>query len=467
MQNSLFITLTFLGVLFVTPLGAKTAPFSIIQSGAIGDGIVDDTKAIQLALDKHDTIYFPRGVYSVSTLTVNDNKYIITDKNEVEIWQNNHSIGKQIIRIEGSNVTLGPLTCRGNINSDTSEFNIAVYIAPPFSRNTKNIRITGLKAINIRGDGICIGNSGNTFPENVYIEDIVVDNCYRNGISIVGGKNIFIKNVYVNHSGMQGIDIEGEGEAPALLENIKVTNLVAGNICISGGSLRAKKITLTDLKLDGRRQKSSPPFRPMNDAGILIYNAEDVTINKAIVKNMPGFAVFLGDIDTNRTVLSERVSIKDISLQNNALTDKIYKAYVCIMGVNKIYFRNLVATLTEGKVLFLGKSYSFEDTQYVTIFDSYIKGGKHLAQNCRLEANNITAITSGSCFLNMQTITLVNCNIVCPPTGMTVTRSQAQKATTIALLKKSVTGHVIRITNTKINSKKITTFLSSQHSWLQ
>ena len=446
---------------------ANINAYSVFNFGATGNGVTDDTKAIQKALNSNKITYFPKGTYLVSTLIIGDNKQVLTDGYSVIIQQNDHSIGKQIIRIEGSNVSLDPITCIGNISTDTSEFNIAIFIVPPFTHNTQNITIKGLRAKNLRGDGICIGNSGNTYPENVRVENIEVQNCYRNGISVVGGKNIVIKNVDVLHSGMQGIDIEGEGDKNVILENISITNVKAGNICISGGSLRAKKITCSNLMLDGNRQKSNPPFRPMNDAGILIYNAEDVTINEAVVKNMPGFAVFLGDIDTNRAVLSERVSIKNISLQNNALTDKIYKAYVCVMGVDTIFFKNLVATLTKEKVLFFGKRYSFAGTQCVTIFDSYIKGGKHLAQNCKLEANNITASTKGSSFLKMQAITLVNCNLVCPPSGMTVTKSQSSKATAIALLKKSVTGLEVRITNTKINSKKVTTFLANQHSWLQ
>ena len=37
--------------------------FNIKNAGALGDGITDDTKAIQKAIDEHDVIYVPEGSY--------------------------------------------------------------------------------------------------------------------------------------------------------------------------------------------------------------------------------------------------------------------------------------------------------------------------------------------------------------------------------------------------------------------
>lgn len=465
-RQSLRKKLVLIFTIFANLSTAYSNPNSVINFGATGNGITDDTKAIQSALNNNKIIYFPKGTYLVSSLIIGDNKKILTDGYSVILKQDNHSIGKQIIRIEGSNVSLAPLTCIGNISTDSSEFNIAIFVVPPFNHNTQNVIIKGLIAKDIRGDGICVGNSGGTYPENVTIENITIENCYRNGISVVGGKNIVIRNVDVTHSGMEGIDIEGEGEKTVLLENISLTNVKAGNICISGGSLRAKKITCSNITLDGKRQKSTPPFRPMNDAGILIYNAEDVTITKAVVKNMPGFAVFVGDIEANQSLLCEGISITDISLQNNALTDKVYKAYMCVMGVHKISVNKLKAILNKEQVLFLGKSNSFAGTQNVTISDSYVNGGKHLAQNCIIEAKNISINTTGTCFFKMQEVTLVNSKIVCPMLGVTTTKMQASRKNPFNKSDIADNEPVVHIINTKINSKRVTKFSANKHSWL-
>jgi hypothetical protein len=42
------------------------APANVLDYGAIGDGVADDTVAIQAALDANDSIYFPQGTYKVS-----------------------------------------------------------------------------------------------------------------------------------------------------------------------------------------------------------------------------------------------------------------------------------------------------------------------------------------------------------------------------------------------------------------
>jgi polygalacturonase len=52
---------------------------SVKNYGVKGDGLHDDTEGIQLALDKNDKIYLPKGVYLVRHLIVADNKTIVTD----------------------------------------------------------------------------------------------------------------------------------------------------------------------------------------------------------------------------------------------------------------------------------------------------------------------------------------------------------------------------------------------------
>lgn len=45
----------------------KGAPANVLDYGAVGDGITDDTSAIQTALDANDYIWFPAGTYLVSS----------------------------------------------------------------------------------------------------------------------------------------------------------------------------------------------------------------------------------------------------------------------------------------------------------------------------------------------------------------------------------------------------------------
>lgn len=54
---------------------------NVKESGAIGDGVVDDTEAIQDALEKGGTIYFPSGTYKVTTHLIfySDTKVILSE----------------------------------------------------------------------------------------------------------------------------------------------------------------------------------------------------------------------------------------------------------------------------------------------------------------------------------------------------------------------------------------------------
>lgn len=44
---------------------------NVLDFGAVGDGVTDDTSAIQAALDVSDTVYFPDGLYLITQLNIN------------------------------------------------------------------------------------------------------------------------------------------------------------------------------------------------------------------------------------------------------------------------------------------------------------------------------------------------------------------------------------------------------------
>lgn len=213
---------------------------NVVAYGANGIDLLDDTPAFQQAIQENDTIYIPAGKFLISSLIVGDNKLIETAGFNTLLKQMKGFSGKQIIRIEGSNVVLHAMSYEGNIATDSTEFNYAVFIVPPLNKNTHHIVVKGVYAKDLRGDAVSIGNSGITFPEHVLVENVTVRNCYRNGISIVGGRNIVIRNVDVRHAGMQGIDIEAEGGPMAVLENVLIENVYAGNMCVSGRERRVK-----------------------------------------------------------------------------------------------------------------------------------------------------------------------------------------------------------------------------------
>lgn len=92
---------------------------SVKTYGALGDGVTNDTPAVQAALD--DTavsrIYFPPGTYLLGNLTINRNNLIVEGEGAVLKWTGTAGAGNQIgLQVSGSvtNVTIQHLRFLGD-----------------------------------------------------------------------------------------------------------------------------------------------------------------------------------------------------------------------------------------------------------------------------------------------------------------------------------------------------------------
>ena len=80
-------------------------------------------------------------------------------------------------------------------------------------RGSKNVNVSGLTLKDSGGDGIYInGGKGRSFSKDVHLRDIVCDNHYRQGISIISAENLKVENcTFSNTWGTppsSGVDIE-------------------------------------------------------------------------------------------------------------------------------------------------------------------------------------------------------------------------------------------------------------------
>jgi hypothetical protein len=218
---------------------------SVKQYGATGDGVTDDTAAIQAAMTAADAVYFPPGTYKVtSPITLKTNNAVLgagassvivysgTATSQGALYANSGSASAYIDNLVVQNIkVLGTVASAG-----FSEF---VHLIS-FS-GVRNCLIDNCEIVGFRGDGIYIGSGLNDNPlPNSSTErhnvDVTVTNCYidgvnndnRNGISVIDGTSVTIENNYFTRctrSNMPGaIDIEPDSNIYHIVQNISIRN---------------------------------------------------------------------------------------------------------------------------------------------------------------------------------------------------------------------------------------------------
>lgn len=227
--------------------------------GACGNGIADDTAAINAAIQAaHDSMALGSGISDVripsGTYQINGNK------NNVNA--NQTSAEKGIVVLSNTNLILDQNAVLRAITCDTGTYDIIQIVGRSNvtvkggsvigERNThivsggesgfgidirgsSNVLIDGVRISDCWGDGIITGgvyaNNGHdaSGDTNIVIQNCISDNNRRQGLSICGGANIrVINNTFSNTNGTApeaGIDIEpdsGYNAIDILIEGNKI-----------------------------------------------------------------------------------------------------------------------------------------------------------------------------------------------------------------------------------------------------
>lgn len=196
------------------------------QYGAVGDGVADDTAAINNCLAQNKAIMF-LGQYKINTIanagpSTGENYGITIPSHRTLVFSggskiictsnaSNHYIAFCIKDVEDILIDGLDLQCDRTKeaivkikNEGSSDEGVGILI-----RGSKNIVIKNSKIYNSLGDGIGIWASGNEAIENSYTpsENIFFDNCEfhdnrRNSITIGPAKNIKISNCNIYNNGL-------------------------------------------------------------------------------------------------------------------------------------------------------------------------------------------------------------------------------------------------------------------------
>lgn len=284
---------------------------NVRQFGAKGDGITDDTTALQLALDNCKDLFIPNGTYLIdvnggdsyeasvtSGLIVPSNCHLVLAQNAtIQADANLYSYYRVLnlshvsnVVIEGGKIYGDKLTRLGNV----TEFGHCIVL-----EEASDVIIRDCNVAYAIGDSITIksdNQSATNYCYNVRIENCKLHDSRRQGISVIAGKNCIISGneVYnVNGTAPQaGIDIEPNYDTNPC-ENIKIVNNFVHDT--TGYSLLIAKKSI----------------------GI------DITGNTLVnVRNEEGEKVTISNCDVNKLLV---MNITDITLVNNCIIhDDIY-----------------------------------------------------------------------------------------------------------------------------------------------
>jgi len=222
-------------------LGGVQLIYNVLKFSATGDGVTDDTAAIQSAIDyvaalpNGGEVYVPNGTYKVvapslygAALTMKSNVTLHLATNAtIQLSANNfdecYVVGLSSIanaRIKGGKIYGDRVAHTG----ETGEWGHGIFIA-----DSENIIIDGTAVYDCWGDGIYVGTYTEVgYAQSVVIKNFSIDNCRRNGISVISAKQLTIQDGDItNIDGADpqcGIDFEPD-YATQFLQGITVKNL--------------------------------------------------------------------------------------------------------------------------------------------------------------------------------------------------------------------------------------------------
>lgn len=214
--------------------------FDVRDFGAKGDGFADDTAAIQKALDQTGSrvgakVYIPDGIYLINpeiSINLPSNVKLHLADNAVLKAQATTKANHEIINItnmDNVEISGGSIIGDRKVRSGKSgEWGHGIKIM-----GSSNVNISDISISDCWGDGVYIGSTNKQgFCQDVSIEKFQINNCRRNGLTIISGKNVTIANGIISNTGgtdpQAGLCLEPNDQSE-FMQNILIDKLTTIN----------------------------------------------------------------------------------------------------------------------------------------------------------------------------------------------------------------------------------------------
>lgn len=320
----------------------------ILPVGYVKLGTRDYTDYLQKAIDQYDKVIFPDFPILINPkgLKLRSNTKLYFPENGKLIMKSNNLKGYEMLMISNvKNVDIFFPVLEGDRDrhqGNEGEFGFPIRIA-----GSENVTVNYGKISNSWGDGIHISdfyrkpikNEKLTEPlvwniyvskrsTNISINNIWIDNCRRNGISVISVDGLLINGCLISNTNgtnpQCGIDLEPNGDYNILknikLNNIKTFNNRAGGIIMGLSSMNGKIKRTIDIYVNNHIDK-----RSFFGFGFYLQNNEENLTGNITINSPKWKDNWYGPIFVPKGKKRNKVNVKITNPSGNRSSKSKYK----------------------------------------------------------------------------------------------------------------------------------------------
>jgi hypothetical protein len=348
--------------------------------GGDPSGGVEATALITAAFGSFDRVKLAAGIWKVGTIAIPAGKSLLTEGAATILQQKSGTaVGTRVITIGSSNVTIGDMTIRGNIATDTDEQNHGILIQG--AADISNIRIGNVIGENLRGDVVCVAGLATAKVNDVTIGNVTGNNVLRNVLTITGGQNIRVGHISGSAYGLYVWDIEPNPNSQPTKEVwIASAKGVSAGIA---GPLTApivENVRIGMLDVSPAHATDSTPAYGHRAAtvvnGMWFRNCREVTIDYFRARGFDNHAAtYIYNVGEMR---GENLNFGFLDLDNCSTVDTTYNAYLLFPNVKSLKISGgRVVLSAASKSLILGGTMTVPWIESLTINGTVINISKN------------------------------------------------------------------------------------------
>lgn len=306
---------------------------NVKQFGAKGDGVTDDTLAIQAAANATNNVFIPDGTYMINAIPgiiLNNNQNIELSKNAKLKVITNAADNYTVFKIQNvSNISITGGTLEGERSTHTGT--TGAFGHGITMDGATNITIDGVTCKNFWGDGIYIGGASAfaVLNTDIMMDKVTCLNNRRQGVSITFAERVTIKDCLLNgQNGMvpeAGIDIEpNPGQ---WTKDIHVINTVCNdnngvgiNIYSTNGT--TKGTTISNCVLDRN-----------NGSGLKIETCDGILVKDTFMRSN-------GNYGLNITRNAQNINVHNCEMSKNGKEGMMAVVSIQVQKTDSLKFYN-------------------------------------------------------------------------------------------------------------------------------